>query len=261
MFWGAAGGIVPAFVSVVGFAGALLASAYVARVRPERRWYDGRAAAESCKTLAWRYAVGGRPFGISTASDLEIDNTFVHALEAIIDALPFVSGDADDGPQITLEMRNTRALSLDARRDAYQQGRIADQQAWYTTKASYNDRQAQGLKRRILALEFLGLVAGVAAVARWIGLDVLGLVAASVAALTALLHLKQYETLARAYSVTAQELGSIRSLISHQTTEDQWADFVDQSEEAVSREHTLWRASRGVTLPTGLPTHQTRAPK
>ncbi|MFD0382931.1 DUF4231 domain-containing protein [Streptomyces stramineus] len=30
--------------------------------RPERAWYDGRALAESTKTLAWRYAVGGEPF-------------------------------------------------------------------------------------------------------------------------------------------------------------------------------------------------------
>jgi hypothetical protein len=35
----------------------------VRSVRPEDRWYDGRALAESAKSLVWRYSVGGLPFG------------------------------------------------------------------------------------------------------------------------------------------------------------------------------------------------------
>ena len=31
--------------------------------RPDRRWYQARAVAESAKTLAWRYQVGGWPLG------------------------------------------------------------------------------------------------------------------------------------------------------------------------------------------------------
>lgn len=33
--------------------------------RPDHRWYKARAGAESVKTLAWKYAVGGEPFGIN----------------------------------------------------------------------------------------------------------------------------------------------------------------------------------------------------
>lgn len=29
---------------------------------PEERWYDGRALAESAKSLAWRFSVGAMPF-------------------------------------------------------------------------------------------------------------------------------------------------------------------------------------------------------
>lgn len=47
-------------VALVSFAVALAAELYVAINRPERTWYEGRAAAESVKTLAWRYMVRPR---------------------------------------------------------------------------------------------------------------------------------------------------------------------------------------------------------
>ena len=36
-----------AILSVVGFLGAVILSGYIAKTRPEREWYDGRAAAKS----------------------------------------------------------------------------------------------------------------------------------------------------------------------------------------------------------------------
>src|SRR5882672_7193854 len=41
------------------FAMALVVEGFLYRSKPERTWYEGRAAAESVKTLSWRYAVGG----------------------------------------------------------------------------------------------------------------------------------------------------------------------------------------------------------
>ena len=69
---------------------------------------------------------------------------------------------------------------------------------------------------------------------------------AMVAAMTAWLQTKQHRTLATAYTVTALELASVRSRIVHQASEEDWATFVSDAEEAFSREHTLWKASRGV---------------
>ena len=45
-------------------------------------------------------------------------------------------------------------------------------------------------------------------------------------------------------AVAAHELAAIGDRIPSQTGEDVWARFVSESEEAISREHTLWRASR-----------------
>lgn len=73
-----------------------------------------------------------------------------------------------------------------------------------------------------------------------------GLTGALVAAMTAWLQTKQHRALAAAYGVTALELASMRLKIARQSTESDWARFVADAEEAFSREHTLWKASRGV---------------
>jgi hypothetical protein len=56
---------------------------------------------------------------------------------------------------------------------------------------------------------------------------------------------KQFEPLGNAYAVAAHELGAIRARLDVHRTEREWAQFVSDAERAISREHTLWSASRG----------------
>jgi SMODS and SLOG-associating 2TM effector domain 1 len=58
------------------------------------------------------------------------------------------------------------------------------------------------------------------------------------------LQIKQYSSLAESYSVAAHELSLIESLLDASYTEDSWAHFVNEAENAISREHTTWRARR-----------------
>jgi hypothetical protein len=60
------------------------------------------------------------------------------------------------------------------------------------------------------------------------------------------LQTKQYRALATAYGITALELASVRTKVQWQQNDNDWAKFVNDAEEAFSREHTLWKASRGV---------------
>jgi hypothetical protein len=167
-------------------------------------------------------------------------------------SLKYAAVKEGSGPQITDEMRALRASPLPERRTAYEEGRIADQQDWYAKQAAFNDERAGKWKRAIVALEAAGVITAFGIAANVITFDALGVVAAAVAACSAWLQVKQHESLARAYFIASGELSAIRGLIVHSYTEADWSDFVDQSEEAISREHTLWRASRGVTIPTGL---------
>src|SRR5262249_42639448 len=51
-------------VALAALSSAAVLKTPLSTTKPDRVWYEGRAAAESAKTLAWRYAVGGAPFPI-----------------------------------------------------------------------------------------------------------------------------------------------------------------------------------------------------
>ena len=65
------GGLLSFFAFAIAFGLALR----LATERPMDNWYEGRAGAESTKTLAWRYAVGGDPFPIGLPGT-QVDELF-----------------------------------------------------------------------------------------------------------------------------------------------------------------------------------------
>jgi hypothetical protein len=211
---------------------------------PSRTWYQGRAAAESAKTLAWRYAVGGDPFPISIPES-DADQMLIERLNEVVrelEGLEIVEvGDADE---ITGWMRETRQLSLDERIGAYDEGRIRENRAWYSAKAQWNRRRGQRWGVAMLLFEAFGIIQALFKATGVVDIDVLGLIATILAGIAAWIQTKDYGRLASAYAVAARELSSINALLRHQTTEDGWARFMASAEDSISREHTLWRASR-----------------
>lgn len=73
--------------------------------------------------------------------------------------------------------------------------------------------------------------------------DLAGLMGALIAAGAAWLAVKQFAPLASAYSIAARELALQADRLRH-VTESDWSGTVADAEEAISREHTLWLASR-----------------
>ncbi len=215
-------------VAVV-FGIALVLELIVFMRRPERAWYDERACAESVKTLAWRYAVGGAPF-----SQEDSDALFAQRVQDV----------AGRTESPTDAMRDARASSFDARRDLYKRERIEDQLRWYTKNARSNDRQA-GFWLIVLVLVEAG--AFIAALLRAMGkihFDLFGIIGALGASAAAWTQTLQHETLSAAYKVAADELAIIASRVDDVHGETAWAEFVADAEEAMSREHTMWRAKR-----------------
>jgi len=230
------------------FFAAVIVEIYLLRMRPERTWYEGRAAAESVKTLSWRYSVGGEPFNIGTRSEEDTERLFLGQLVAVIGVLKDlnVRPPSVGEQQITEPMRKLRSESFDERKRVYEIGRVAEQQQWYQRKARWNSKRALSWTVTILIVEIIGVIAALAKAIGTVDGDVLIFAGAVVASMTAWLQTKQHQTLATAYAVTAIELASVRTKIGWQTNEKDWAKFVSEAEEAFSREHTLWKASRGV---------------
>ena len=60
--------------------------------------------------------------------------------------------------------------------------------------------------------------------------------------------MKRYGELAQTYSLAAQELGDQETIASDTTEEADFLALVEQVEETISREHTMWCARRDVII-------------
>ncbi|MGI8823937.1 MAG: DUF4231 domain-containing protein [Acidimicrobiia bacterium] len=234
-------------VSWLPFVAAVLAAALILlRVlsrswRSEKIWYQARAAAESVKTMSWKFMMRATPFDADKAEHL-----FVERLIALLDQLPDqpLTPPEPDAPQVTAAMRAVRAAPLETRLAVYRRDRIADQCAWYTGKSRYHHRRARSWDGAMLVLLLTELVLAVLRISR-LNIPVAGLIAIGVATITTWIGARNFESLAVAYSVAAHELLAIRfELETLLPDEQEWSTFVDDAEDAISREHTTWSASR-----------------
>ena len=246
---GAIGGVVVVRVQQIDAAGLLVVAAFLSvaglqywlsQADPQRSWYDGRAAAESVKTLAWRYAVRAAPF----QGDADSDGVFVAQLAGTLKQLGHLALPAGGTEQITGWMRALRSEPLESRRETYKLLRIDEQHTWYADRAETSRRMTTAWRIALSALAVLGALGGVAKTLLLIDINLVGLAATAVTGSAAWLETRQHETLAVAYGLTAQELASAAALINGPTDEEAWSDFVNDCEAAISREHTTWRASR-----------------
>lgn len=231
-------------IAAAAFGCTIVSRLYTGTQGYEKTWYDGRAAAESAKTLGWRFAVGGDPFPI-TMTVSEARKVLVSRLAELTDALKFVDvipNRADD--EVSPAMLELRTRRVEERISSYKHGRLEDQQAWYANKAQINAAAARRWLRLMFAAEALGLLMGLLKASGLVGIDFLGVAAAASAAVGAWIQVKQYRNLASAYSVTSRELRQVLTSMDAAMDEEGWARFVDEAEEAISREHTMWIASR-----------------
>lgn len=232
-----------AVIGVGLFIAALLLETWLWRSRPDKAWYDGRAVAESAKTLAWKFAVAGGPFP-ATMPLMEAKRTLLTRLDDIHRQFPDLELAALNAPSISEWMVATRQEPLEVRKAFYLNARIRDQKRWYTTKAGYNKRRSKQWKAVTVSLEMMGAIAFLAEALVDTGLSFAPALAALAGAVVAWIGSKQHETLARAYGAAVTDLASAEGKLDLITTEAEWASEVDDAEEAISREHTVWLATR-----------------
>jgi hypothetical protein len=211
--------------------------------QPERDWYSGRAIAESTKTLAWRFAAQGKPFG----PNLTLDQAEALLRKRISEVLAKGKDRLEIGPEpavVTESMRSLRTADLQKRRATYLAYRTNEQREWYSTNAKKNEVRARTWRYVLLSGEILAVVAAALTLGRGIPLDFAGVVAALVASGAAWLATKQHSQITSAYRVAAVEL-AIQDGLLESVEDKKWPQAVADAEEAISREHTMWLASRG----------------
>ena len=238
---------VSALATVMGFGTALACSTYLANRKPEEEWYKGRAAAESVKTLSWRFAMRAPPFRQDNGAVALLVVRTGEVL-SLLESLALSS--TSDTTQVTTWMKETRSTSLDERRRVYRKLRVQDQADWYSRKSRLNNQRGQQWFWGSLLFTVLGLLGGLGRLLDFFSVDILSLCATAAAATSAWTQLRQHRTLATAYAVASQELGMAQATLDTAEGEDAWLQAVSDTEEAMSREHTTWLAQRRATTAT-----------
>lgn len=214
----------------------------------EDAWYDGRAVAESVKTLSWRYATCAEPFLINIPIST-VDSKFIDNLRALLkdkeSIIGSVSGSDTQKSAISDEMRKGRALSFQERLTQYIIHRIISQQKWYADKSKFNDSRQKIWFGMIIASQSAALISSVFVILHPdVILNLTGFFTSVAASGIAWLQLRKHQELTRSYNSTAFELGIVIEQSRYVKSEEELAVFVADAETAISREHTLWLARR-----------------
>lgn len=254
--FGSADGAPWAWPAAVAYLGAICLALLISRQNPQGLWYEGRAAAESVKTLAWKFAVRADAYQPPPRTLPDAEGLYSFQLGRVLNAFRDsravgTAGTEGTGARITDAMRSLRDQPLEVRREVYLRERIQVQHDWYRSKARYCARAGFWTGVLGVALPVLGLVVAVLRAMGEFGYDALGTVSAVAASVTAWAQLRQYRPLAAAYGLAADELELIRSQLAGldagaPDAEEIWARLARDAEDAVSREHTTWQARREV---------------
>lgn len=230
------------WAGAAGFLGAIVVGALAVTQNLERTWYDGRALAESAKSLTWLFVTRGGDL----AGPAPPDDTFKERLRRLqreLERIDFII--PVEGPDISDRMRELRDAPLAIRRELYMRSRVGDQIAYYRRRGEQHRRNALRFRAATWTLQALGLAAAILKATSAVDIDLLGVGAAGAAALTAWLQTRDHVTLARAYELTAEDLDAVKEDAPREGDETGWATFTADAEAAMSREHVMWLARRG----------------
>lgn len=218
-------------------------------LKPEQRWYQARALAESVKTTAWKFAMGARPFRQDAEDRQRLRQMLRELLVANRSLGPQFDGKTSGGDQITSQMEAIRALSRSERLEIYMRHRVEDQLEWYRRKAKANADTGRNFAIALGGLYILAFVIFLIRMAQpaWIYAhpDPIILLGASV---LGWMQIKRFNELGASYALTANEIGILKSRAPEIADDLALSLFIDDAEEAFSREHTQWLAKRSALV-------------
>lgn len=225
---------------------ALGCSIYLAKERPDRYWYAGRAVAESIKTITWRYISRAEPF---QATDEIAKNEFRNSLKSIVEQNKDICQQLTDylaDEQITSVMQNNRSRNLEERKKYYQEHRIKNQLSWYAKKTKFNKNKARMFFWILIISNIISVILAVAKIVYPTTSFPIDVFIAISASLLSWIQAKRYTELSASYALTAHEISLINEQSLNATTDEEFSLFVGDAENAFSREHTQWVARRDV---------------
>ena len=210
-------------------------------------WYNGRAVAESVKTRSWRWVMRAEPYENTENIEL-VSKQFISDLKAILNQNRSLSDSLQSGSGINDPISNTmleiRKLPIVDRLALYKEQRIYNQAKWYSLKSQFNKRRAQQWFWVSVALHATAIGFLLYRIKEpTLNLPV-AVVATAAGAVLTWLQAKKHNELNSSYALAAHEIVLIKGEAESVKSEREISEFVINSENAFSREHTQWTARK-----------------
>lgn len=240
-----------AYVGVAAYIVLVITRVNLKLTSMDRVWYENRLIAESVRSLAWRYAVGGAPFSLEPppgeeGEPADPDDVLRERIAGLLSDVSHVPlPDPTKGTeQITPQMRQLRAAPIEVRRKVYDDHRVTAQLIWYADKAKVNARKQARIDTVFVIASGAAVFFGLLQALGTIDVNLLGLAGMLAAVVTTWAATNKFSEQAGGYSMAAHQLTLARTIVDHQQSEYEWSVFVNDAEDAIGREHTSWRVAR-----------------
>lgn len=233
-------------IATILFLAILFITIYQAFKRFDKIWYNGRAVTESVKTRTWRFIMRAEPYQEKEKISTVIKE-FSTDLKDILEQnkyLGYYLTKSSEDDTVTQSMLEIRKMNYTDRLNYYLSNRVNEQRNWYFTKATLN--------KKLSKIWFITLISTQAIVILFllieVAYEIYYLPTASIivagSSILSWTQIKKYQDLATSYSLTAHEIGILKSQSVDVIDDESLSDFVKDAENAFSREHTQWVARK-----------------
>jgi len=237
-----------AIISAFLLVSAMILTAFMDTRRFDQTWFNSRAVAEAVKTESWAFMMKVKPYD-GTIHNSEAESLFLDRMREILNRQKSIASELpsqdQEGSAITERMKLIRNGALEDRRNCYVQNRIHNQRQWYSTKTKWN--KSQELRWSILAwiLQGVALATAIMLVGfRELAINPVGVLTTATAGVLAWLGARDYRKLSQSYGLVYQDLVLLEDSAKKVSTEERLEDIVLDTERTISREHSMWLASR-----------------
>jgi hypothetical protein len=214
--------------------------------KPEESWYNGRAVAESVKTRTWRWMMKADPY--NNESEDYSSRLFIQNLKEILKQNEklgeLLGNDSALSKPLSDKMKAIRASGIQERLEYYIKNRILEQSNWYMEKTILNRNRTRFWFIILVSVHFLAIVFLLYQIMDNTITFPIEFLTVCAGAVISWIQTKRYRQLAAAYTLAVHEITLIKYESDGIKDEIRLSEFVINSENAFSREHTQWVARK-----------------
>lgn len=217
-------------------------------LNPLDLWYNGRAVAESVKSMTWKWMMMAEPYPYKTpgTASMDLQKDLQSLLKQNDTLFKHYQNDEDDNfYSISDKMREIRNATTREKLTFYNKNRVHNQLKWYRKKSRiFRNMHIVFSIVVILCYIIIIILMIINIINPKIQLPI-ELISAIVAALISWTESKKYDELSCAYSLAVNDISIINNhLLEGQVGDNEVSEYVINSENAFSREHTQWIARK-----------------